>query len=309
MEETTAYAKGIVEAILFVSEKPVTLEQLRQLMEGFDNQEIKRAVRELQQDCEDQRRGMTIVEIAGGFQMLSSPHYISYVRNFFKTRVKEKLSRPALETLAIIAYKQPVSRADIEMIRGVNSDGVVNHLLNKSLIKVVGRKDVPGRPFIYGTAKEFLEYFGLKSLKDMPKLDDLADELTQAALEEAKIEAGVLPVAEDAATAPSDTDSEETGDRKTEPDTDGKELPSPIEAVAEDAAESPLDLKQAMDEISHQEEQAAAVDPAVERRLPDEVVGVEDATTEPQDASDIGKTEAAIVADEEDVMSKEEPQS
>jgi segregation and condensation protein B len=104
--------------------------------------------------------------------MLSNPAYASYLRNFYKTKHKEKLSKPALESMAIIAYKQPVTRSDIELIRGVNSDGVVTNLLEKELIKVVGRKDIPGRPYVYGTTKQFLEYFGLKSLDDLPVLEE-----------------------------------------------------------------------------------------------------------------------------------------
>ncbi|MCA9401929.1 MAG: SMC-Scp complex subunit ScpB, partial [Candidatus Omnitrophica bacterium] len=98
--------------------------------------------------------------------------YASYIKEFFKTKTKEKLSKPSLESLAIIAYKQPVTRADIELVRGVNSDGVVNHLLEKELIKIVGRKEVAGRPYLYGTTRLFLEYFGLKSLDDLPKLEE-----------------------------------------------------------------------------------------------------------------------------------------
>lgn len=318
MEETTAYAKGIAEAILFVSDKPVTVEQFRGLMDGFDALEIKKALRELQQDCEDQRRGMVIVEIAGGYQMLSSPHYVSYVRNFFKTRVKEKLSRPALETLAIISYKQPVSRADIEMIRGVNSDGVVNHLLNKSLIKVVGRKDVPGRPFIYGTTKEFLEYFGLKSLKDMPKLDDLADELTQAALNEAKAEAGILPA--DDVEASSSSEAAPDG----EPADENLEASGPDSVGEADSAQEPsaMDLKQAMDEVSHQD--AEQVNPARARRLPaEEREDAEETENEPLERENAGDdlsaaaspdaeddaeaVKAAVPADEDDINEEEEP--
>ena len=104
--------------------------------------------------------------------MLSNSHAAAYIREFYKTKTKEKLSRPALESLAIIAYKQPVGRAEVEIIRGVNSDGTIAHLLNKGLIKITGRKEVPGRPFLYGTTKEFLEYFGLKSLEDMPKMEE-----------------------------------------------------------------------------------------------------------------------------------------
>ena len=140
---------------------------------------------------------MVVVEIAGGFQMLSNSNAAPYIREFYKTKTKEKLSRPALESLAIIAYKQPVGRAEVEVIRGVNSDGTIAHLLNKGLIKITGRKEVPGRPFLYGTTKEFLEYFGLKSLEDLPKIE----EFNQLGVEVPKAEES-LPVEE---MAPADT--------------------------------------------------------------------------------------------------------
>lgn len=167
------HVKGVLEALLFVNEKPISLEQIRKALPTVSSNEVKKLIFILSDEYSLRKCGMTIVEIADGYQMLSNPLYASYVRNFYQTKHKEKLSKPALETLAIIAYKQPVSRADIEQIRGVNTDGVFVHLLNKELIKVVGRKEVPGRPFIYGTTKEFLEYFGLKSLESLPKLEEL----------------------------------------------------------------------------------------------------------------------------------------
>ncbi len=176
MENTTKdqidYIKGVIEAILFVSERPVALDELKKALETVGAAEIKSYIQALQQEQEQRKSGMTIVEIAEGYQMLSNPTYAAYLHNFYKTKHKEKLSKPALETIAIVAYKQPVTRADIEVIRGVNSDGVVAHLLNKELIKVVGRKDIPGKPFLYGTTKQFLEYFGLKSLSDLPRLEE-----------------------------------------------------------------------------------------------------------------------------------------
>ncbi|MEI6438074.1 MAG: SMC-Scp complex subunit ScpB [Candidatus Omnitrophota bacterium] len=166
------HLKGAVEALLFVSEKPVTLDQLKDAIAGSQGADLKEAVKALQADYVNASKGIVITEIANGYQMLSSQAYAGYIREFYKTRHKEKLSRPALETLAIIAYKQPVSRTDVEMIRGVNSDGVVMHLLNKGLIKIAGRKEVPGRPYVYGTTTLFLEYFGLRSLEDLPKLEE-----------------------------------------------------------------------------------------------------------------------------------------
>jgi len=171
-DEQLQHIKGVVESLLFVNEKPVVLNQIKDVLDTVSDADIKKALSELQGDYEDRQCGIMIVEIAGGYQMLSNPIYASYLRSFYKTKHKEKLSKPSLESMAIIAYKQPVTRSDIEVIRGVNSDGVVGHLLSKDLIKVIGRKDVPGRPFVYGTTKQFLEYFGLKSLDDLPELEE-----------------------------------------------------------------------------------------------------------------------------------------
>lgn len=170
--EQFQHIKGAIESLLFVNERPVMWEQIKKMLDTVGNADIKKAILDLQDEYEERRSGMMIVEIAGGYQMLSNPIYASYLRNFYKTKHKEKLSKPSLESMAIIAYKQPVTRSDIELIRGVSSDGVVAHLLSKELIKVIGRKDVPGRPYLYGTTKQFLEYFGLKSLDDLPTLEE-----------------------------------------------------------------------------------------------------------------------------------------
>lgn len=171
-DEVLGHVKGVIEALLFVNERPVILDDIKKVLQTVSAGELKKAIKSLMEEYAIRESGMQIVEIAGGYQMLSNRKYAEYVRTFYKTRHKEKLSKPALETLAILAYKQPVTRADIELIRGVNSDGVIAHLLEKELIKVVGRKDIPGRPFLHGTTKQFLEYFGLKSLDDLPKLEE-----------------------------------------------------------------------------------------------------------------------------------------
>ncbi len=172
MDEHTHNYKSAIEAILFVSEKPVVLDQLKEVFPELKPSQIHDLIKQLQEEYVNREAGMALMEIAGGFQMLSNSHAAAYIREFYKTKTKEKLSRPALESLAIIAYKQPVGRAEVEVIRGVNSDGTIAHLLNKGLIKITGRKEVPGRPFLYGTTKEFLEYFGLKSLEDLPKIEE-----------------------------------------------------------------------------------------------------------------------------------------
>ena len=181
--EQDRHVKGVVEALLFVNEKPVTLEQIQRVLGAMNAAEIKQVIQSLSEEFEQRQSGIKIVEIAGGYQMLSNPAYVSYIRDFYKTKHKEKLSKPALETLAIVAYKQPVTRTEVELIRGVNSDGVIAHLLTKELVKPVGRKDVPGRPFLYGTTRQFLEYFGLKSLEDLPALEEFPN-LTAPAQED-----------------------------------------------------------------------------------------------------------------------------
>lgn len=271
------YLKGAIEALLFISEKPVALEQISEVMEeGVGAVDVKKLIEELREEYDTKQRGMVIVEIAGGYQMLSSPHYVSFVRNFLKTKVREKLSRPALETLAIVAYKQPVSRGDIELVRGVNSDGVVLHLLDKGLIKIVGKKDVPGRPYLYGTSKLFLEYFGLKSLRDLPKLEDVNLLLANAEQNAAAAAEGATPEESNLAASRA-LDEAEAQAEKANPapqfspednSTAAESLKEHIEAAkinVEDllpgetaaSSEAPMTLKEAMDQMIVPEEKPA----------------------------------------------------
>lgn len=166
--------KAAIEAILFVSEKPLLIEQVKGVLEAVEADKIRDTLLELKNDYEKSERGLRIVEIAGGFQIVTSPEAAEILKKFYKLRDAQKLSKSALETLAIIAYKQPVTRLDIESLRGVNVDNMIRSLLEKNLIRIAGRKDVIGRPFVYGTTKQFLEYFGLASLADLPKAEELA---------------------------------------------------------------------------------------------------------------------------------------
>lgn len=202
------HVKGVVEALLFVNEKPVTLEQIKRVLGAMDAAAIKQAIQSLSDEFEQRQSGIKIVEIAGGYQMLSSPAYASYIRDFYKTKHKEKLSKPALETLAIVAYKQPVTRTDVELIRGVNSDGVIAHLLTKELVKPVGRKDVPGRPFLYGTTRQFLEYFGLKSLEDLPALEEFPNLAAPAQEDNGDGQTAVEPAAQEQTALPEEGQAE-----------------------------------------------------------------------------------------------------
>ncbi len=168
-------AKRIIEALLFASEKPLTIEQVREVLAELDPRDIRALALELKAEYENLGRSFKIYEVAGGFQMATEPTYADILKKFYKVRFRDRMSRPALETLAIIAYRQPITRADIEDIRGVNVDGVIKTLLERSLIRIIGRRDAPGRPIIYGTTKEFLERFGLNSLSELPRLSEFTE--------------------------------------------------------------------------------------------------------------------------------------
>ncbi|MCX5694450.1 MAG: SMC-Scp complex subunit ScpB [Candidatus Omnitrophica bacterium] len=164
--------KSAIEALIFASEKPITTDQLKKVLGDLDAATINKIITDLKNEYEGQGRGIRIVEIAGGFQMITSSNFAQFLKKLFKNRYSDKLSKPALESLAIIAYKQPLTKAEIESLRNVNVDGVMKSLLDKNLIRICGRKKIPGRPFVFGTTREFLEHFGLKSLQDLPKMED-----------------------------------------------------------------------------------------------------------------------------------------
>ncbi|MFH0855229.1 MAG: SMC-Scp complex subunit ScpB [Candidatus Omnitrophota bacterium] len=164
--------KSVIEALLLASEKPLALEQIRLVLDNAGNDEIRKLLDELKTEYEQSCRGIRLAEIAGGFQMITASEFAPFLRKLFKNRHIERLSKPALETLAIVAYKQPLTKSEIELLRNVNIDGVMKSLLAKGLIRVAGRKKAPGRPCVYGTTRIFLEYFGLKSLDDLPEIDD-----------------------------------------------------------------------------------------------------------------------------------------
>lgn len=157
---------------MFVSGDPITMDAIKNVSE-LPETELRQILDELISEYRNDARGIQIVEVANGYQMTTSPECSAWVRKLFASGTPNRLSLPALETLAIIAYNQPIIKAELEQIRGVNSDGVVKSLLDKRLIKIMGRKEVPGKPLLYGTTKEFLQYFGLKDLSELPTLKEL----------------------------------------------------------------------------------------------------------------------------------------
>src|SRR3954467_7914415 len=188
--------KPIVEALIFASPEPLTPKTLYKLLEGEPREDVEAALAALRADY-DRPGGLQIVEVAGGYQVVTRPELHEWVRKLFHERTTQKLSVQSLETLAVIAYKQPITAPEIAEIRGVSSSGgVLMTLIERKLIKTVGRKQVVGRPFMYSTTREFLERFGLNDLSDLPKVEEMSDVLgfeLPSALMEPAVATSTLP--------------------------------------------------------------------------------------------------------------------
>lgn len=167
--------KQIIEVLIFASDEPLPVKQIRSYVEEVTPKEIKQAVDQLNHEYKQTERTFQIIEVAGGYQMVSRPNYAPWVKKLFQGRSKNRLSQAALESLSVIAFRQPVSRTEIDATRGVNSDGVVRTLLERKLIRITGRAEGPGRPLLYATTKEFLRYFGVNSIEDLPKPKEIEE--------------------------------------------------------------------------------------------------------------------------------------
>ncbi len=202
--------KGILEALLFVAADPIPVTRFLALLGAVTKQEVEQALASLSHDYEQEGRGLQLAEVAGGYRIVTKAEFAPWLKRLEKVKAPSKLSRSALESLAIIAYKQPIVRAEVEQIRGVETSGVIRTLLERKLVRIVGRKEEPGRPIMYGTTKFFLEHFGLRDLSQLPPLREFR-ELGES-------EQAMLPIDE----------SVEVG---------GESLPQPSEASAEVVAE------------------------------------------------------------------------
>jgi len=168
--------KKIIEALLFVSQGPLKVEEIQGVLEVNSAEEITAVIKELKNEYSSRQSPIEIIELAGGWQMATKKEFASYIKKMYKRETTIKLSNSALETLAIIAYKQPVTRSEIEAIRGVESSGVIRTLIEKNIVRICGKKDTVGSPVLYGTTQQFLVYFGLKSADDLPSLEEIAIE-------------------------------------------------------------------------------------------------------------------------------------
>lgn len=164
--------ESIIEALLFTTDKPIPDNVLAEITQSTPAK-IKEAINRINIRLRDTGSAIMIRQIAGGYEFLTLPEYAVYIKKFYKNRFLTRLSKPAMEVLSIIAYKQPITKQEVEIIRGVNSDGVFHTLLERKLIKITGRKDAPGRPLIYTTTREFLQYLGINSLDELPKIEEI----------------------------------------------------------------------------------------------------------------------------------------
>jgi segregation and condensation protein B len=171
--------KQVVEALIFASDVPISASQIKQYVEELTASQIQKIVDTLNLEYKKTNRAFSIIKVAGGYQIVTRDDYAQWVSQLFQRRRKQKLSQAGLETLSVIVYKQPVSKSEMDAIRGVNCDGVLRTLLERKLITIAGRADGPGRPLLYRTTNEFLRYFGVNTLKDLPKLREIEELLKE----------------------------------------------------------------------------------------------------------------------------------
>jgi len=257
--------KSIIESLLFVAEEPLSPERIKKLVGPVDSSEIHEAIAALQAEHDSRRGGFFLSEVAGGFQFRTRPDYTPWIRRLIDPK-PVRLSRAGLETLAIIAYKQPVIRTDVEHIRGVDCGGVLRQLLERKLVRVLGRKEIPGRPLIYATTKKFLETFDLRDLRDLPTPQEVAEfgkppleergHITIEPDEETQLPEGTgsempeQPATQDEPAVPADTTlPEET------------EIPSEIEAPSSEETEISSDTEASPPDENFSDEAGEPKDP------------------------------------------------
>lgn len=209
---TDAGLENIVLALLFASEEPLTIRRIGSIVEDATGDQIRCAIRRWQRRFDEESWSIRIERIAGGYQITTRPDYAPFIARLYSGRRRVRLSRAAMEVLAIVAYRQPVTRAEIETIRGVGSGGVIANLMERSLIRITGKARVLGAPFLYGTTPEFLEYLGLDSLDDLPSLEELERLLEREAHPEGAVESGAEAAPAGAAESEPHTRSVPDGD-------------------------------------------------------------------------------------------------
>lgn len=249
-------AKQIIENLLFITDRPLKPSRIAEVVEHISSKRVLEIIQELAKEYEDTGRAVRILEIGGGYQMCTKPEYGRWVRKLYNEKMTTRLSNAALETLAIIAYKQPVTRAEMEMIRGVDVAAPLERLLERGLVRVLGKRDTIGRPMVYGTTDEFLRLFGLNKISELPDLQVFAAKQVQEKQEDLPFEEKLPPLGEPAILAL----EEETGDAADAFFKRPKNMFEPEEetqpAGAEPAEQTPLPEETVSEETEKQEENA-----------------------------------------------------
>jgi segregation and condensation protein B len=224
--------RGVVEALLFASSKPLSVDNLSEAA-GIDIAGVREILAALQEEYSSESRGFSLEEVAEGFQLRSDPRYADQIGKLFAARSRRRMTRSSLESLSIIAYRQPVTKAEIEHIRGVDSGAVLKTLLSLSMIRILGRKEAPGRPILYGTTRDFLEYFGLRDIESLPTLEEVTEFLDGDTLGEQTFDVvrrGLGELEEEA------------------PEAEGEELPDFETKILSDEGEGPSEEEKGDDE-------------------------------------------------------------
>jgi segregation and condensation protein B len=193
-----------IEALIFATEHPITIEEMKGVLDvtfetEFQEEDLLKGVEAVKEKFSDPQFAFEVIEIAKGFQFLTKPSFHNSVGTYLKQTIKKRLSQAALETLSIVAYKQPISKTEMEQIRGVSCDYAIHKLLEKELVEIQGRSDAPGRPLVYGTSEKFMDYFGIKSIQDLPKLKDFKEvenQIGEASSLDEVVEAVAEPITE-----------------------------------------------------------------------------------------------------------------
>jgi segregation and condensation protein B len=215
---------AIVEALLFAAEEPLTLQDLEELFPSLGQERLQEALEAIVRQCESEARGLQVLQVAGGYKLTTRPDLGEWVRALFRARNRRRLSGAALETLAIVAYRQPITTPEIQSLRGTDPGGVLQTLLDRKLLRVVGRKKVVGKPLLYGTTPEFLAHFGLNTLADLPTLEEFGAVAASLALPlaaDAPSTTGAFEEEDDEGSAHDDEEFEDATESDSERDDDG----------------------------------------------------------------------------------------
>lgn len=304
-EMAPEHAKGVIEALLFAASKPTSAQDIRKVMKFLSIKDINKLVAELKEDYQNSKKSFEIIEIAGGYEIVTRKEYAPWLCKVEMQKKKKQATQSALETLAILAYKQPLTRAEVEEIRGVDASGVLSNLIEKGFVKIVGKKEIPGRPFLYGTTEKFLEHFGLNSIKDLPSIEELQSIVDNSVKKEDLL--GTQNVVD----VPQDEEAEE---RKEEAKKQGAEAIAAVDAVLDEieekkkAAEAEEKARAEALAQSQAESESANAEDAVEEVSGEDAI--EEVSAEDVAAADVNEAiDAAETEQQEDENAGEEKQN